>query len=195
MSCFVWCKKEQCRIPAFRCLLCKDGCYAGHGAGGWEKDTLEGLIRSGKYKERFVMRRKGSAAAKDESAEMEIEVSAAEVQGEPEVKESRSVYLMEEGKLKPFSPQDYTASTLYEVLDSFSVECRLVRPDDPGSIQFEGKRPSRKTVPVVVSRSGDCALLDSWDALEAKPEQLADAVEVMGVVPVRQAFVLRRKQD
>lgn len=193
MSCFVWCKKDECRIPAFRCLLCKDGCYADHDTGEWARDTLDELIKSGKYKERYVMRRKEGAAAKDLSAEMEKEEAIKEATVGDEAGEGRSVFLMEDGKLKPFAPQDYTTSTLYEVVDSFAVECRLVRPDDPGSIQYEGKRPSKKTVPILVAKNGDCLLLESWEALEAKPEQLAAAQEVIGAVPVRQAFVLRRK--
>lgn len=103
------------------------------------------------------------------------------------------VLILEEGRLIPFTASEYTTSTLYERVEAFSVECRMVRPEDPGHVIFEGKKPSRKTVPVLVKRDGESMLLDSWESLEAQPEQLADAVEVLGVTAVKQIFVLRRK--
>ena len=78
-------------------------------------------------------------------------------------------------------------------MDSFSVECRLVRPEEPGSMVFEGKKPSRKTVPILVKKDGECVLLNSWDELESEPSKLADAHEVLGALPVKQVFVLKRK--
>ena len=107
--------------------------------------------------------------------------------------EERRIFLMENGKLEPFHMEGYTASTLYEVVESFSVECRLIRPEDPGNLIFDGKKPSRKTVPVLMGDDGGCELLESWEALEAGPERLAGTNEVLGVIPVRQAFVLKRK--
>ena len=104
-----------------------------------------------------------------------------------------SVFILEEGKLIPFTASEYTTSILYERVEAFSVECRMVRPEDPGHVIFEGKKPSRKTVPVVMKRDGESVLLDSWESLEAQPEQLADAVEILGVTAVKQVFVLRRK--
>ena len=103
------------------------------------------------------------------------------------------VFLLEEGKLTPFSPEDYTTSTLYQVIDSFRVESKLVRPEEPGNLVFEGKKPSKKTVPVMMTSNGDAVLFASWDELESNPTPLSEATEVMGVVPVRQIFVLKRK--
>jgi len=103
------------------------------------------------------------------------------------------VFLLEEGKLKPFSPEEYTTSTLYQVTDSFQVESKLVRPDEPGNLVFEGKRPSKRTVPVMIAKDGNAVLFASWDDLESNPGRLSEATEVVGVVPVRQVFVLKRK--
>lgn len=105
------------------------------------------------------------------------------------------VYLVEDGRLKPFSRDDYTQTSLYQVVESFTVESRLVRPEESGNLVYEGKKPSRKTVPLVIGKSGECVLLESWEALEARPEVLANAVEVFGANPVRQVFVLRRKEE
>lgn len=103
------------------------------------------------------------------------------------------VLLVEDGKVRPFSVEDYTASTLYQVVDSFAVECRLAKPEDPGNLVFEGKKPSKKTIPILVMKNGDSVLLESWESLESKPDQLSDAVEVIGATPVKQVFVLKRK--
>ncbi len=103
------------------------------------------------------------------------------------------VFLLEEGKLKPFSPEEYSTSTLYQVVDTFQVESKLVRPEEPGNLMFEGKKPSKRTVPVMIARNGDAMLFASWEELEANPTPLSEATEVMGVVPVRQVFVLKRK--
>jgi hypothetical protein len=93
----------------------------------------------------------------------------------------------------PFSPEAYTTSTLYQVIDSFQVESKLVRPEEPGNLVFEGKKPSKRTVPVIMSSNGDAVLFTSWDELESNPTPLSEATEVIGVVPVRQIFVLKRK--
>jgi hypothetical protein len=44
-----------------------------------------------------------------------------------------------------------------------------------------------------MTRKGEPILVESWEALEAHPEQLADASEVIGATAVKQVFVLRRK--
>jgi len=141
------------------------------------------------------MKRKESTLLKDETSftepdEVKPVATTAEAEKPPEDQE---VFLMEDGKLRPFSPEDYTTSTLYQVVESFSVECKLVRPEDPGNLIFEGKRPSKKTLPIIVTRQGESILLESWESLESKPEQLADVAEVIGVTPVKQIFVLKRK--
>ncbi|HOV86354.1 MAG TPA: hypothetical protein PLM79_08325 [Syntrophobacteraceae bacterium] len=105
------------------------------------------------------------------------------------------VYLYEEGRLKPFSPGEYTRATLYQVVETFTVESKLVRPEESGTLAYEGKRPSKKTVPIVINKEGECLLPESWEALESRPEDLAHAVEVFGANPVRQVFVLRRKEE
>ncbi len=105
------------------------------------------------------------------------------------------VFILEEGHLKPFPRDEYTVSTLYEMAEVYDVECRLVKPDDPGAIIYEGRKPSKKTLPVIVKKAGDTVFLDSWNALEADPTHLADAREVMGVIPMKQVFVLKRKEN
>ena len=196
MADFVWCKNEECRIPNFRCLLCREACYpVRHGPDG-EGRALELLLKTGKYKERYVMKRKENLIPQERPS-----LEAVERKNEPREESQRAaknavpeqrVFLLEDGKLKPFTREDYTASTLYQVVESYVVECRLVRPEDPGNLIFEGKKPSRKTVPIVVTKDGTHRLLESWESLESQPEQLSDAAEVIGAAPVKQVFVLRR---
>ncbi|MDR3566660.1 MAG: hypothetical protein P4L43_01385 [Syntrophobacteraceae bacterium] len=103
------------------------------------------------------------------------------------------VFILDNGRIEPVSSDSFLASTLYQTVDSFSVECRLVKPEEPGSMIFEGKKPSKKTVPILVGRDGECVLLNSWEELETDPSRLADAREVLGALPVKQVFVLKRK--
>ena len=110
-----------------------------------------------------------------------------------EQENGNNVFLLENGRIQPFSADEYTASTLYQAVDSFSVECRLVRPEEPGSMVFEGKKPSKKTVPILVKKDGECELLNSWDELESEPSRLSNAREVVGAMPVKQVFVLKRQ--
>ena len=110
-----------------------------------------------------------------------------------EHEDGNNVFLLENGRIEPFSSDEFTASTLYQAVDSFSVECRLVRPEEPGNMVFEGKKPSRKTVPILVNKDGQCVLLNSWEELESEPSRLASAREVVGAMPVKQVFVLKRK--
>lgn len=110
-----------------------------------------------------------------------------------EGRSGQGVFLMEDGRLQPFQPQHYTTSVLYEAVESFQVESRFVRPEEPGNLIIEGKRPTKRTVPILILKNGECALLESWEKLEAEPSQLADASEVIGVIPVKQVFVLKRK--
>jgi hypothetical protein len=194
MAQYVWCKSEERRIPAFRCLLCKDNCYVAQKKAADVDNSLDILLKSGKYRERFLMKRKAQVIDVDKHLfEGDARVAdTVEKSDEAQPLDGR-VFLLEEGKLKPFSPDDYTTSTLYQVIDSFRVESKLVRPEEPGNLVFEGKKPSKKTVPVMIARQGEVTLFPSWDELEADPTPLADAAEVMGVVAVRQIFVLKRK--
>jgi hypothetical protein len=197
MSEFVWCKREERRIPAFKCLLCRDDCYARRDREGGAGNALGILLKSGRYKECYVMKRKESVESAENSLRQSTDTESGSAAGTSPASSTtetlENVYVMDEGKLTPFAPEDYTVSNLYQVLDSFSVECKLVRPEDPSNIVFEGKKPSRKTVPVLVTKEGESLVLDSWEALDARPELLATAVEVMGVTPVKKVFVLRRK--
>lgn len=191
---YVWCNKEQCRIPAFRCLLCNKGCYSEQGDPGGVAQALEVLLKSGKYEERWVMKRKEKSVAKELPVELETEsiIGRQAPEDEPAKAREGDLFLLENGKLQPFSSASYTESILYQMVESFSVECRLVRPEDPANLIYDGKRPSKKTVPIVLTKNGESLLLDSWEALEARPEQLANADEVVGAMPVKQVFVLKR---
>lgn len=209
MTQYVWCKNDERRIPAFRCILCRHDCYELRGRTRDEGDVnqaFEMLRSSGRFKELFVMRRKETAetirnqlsffegSGKKEIMETHENIEINETKEHEEHKENGSgVFLLEEGKIKPFCADEYTASTLFQAVDSFSVECKLVRPEDPGNMVFEGKKPSKKTVPILVKKSGECVLLNSWEELESQPSQLADARDVVGAMPVKQVFVLKRK--
>ena len=195
MTQYVWCKNDECRIPAFRCILCRLDCYEVRGGSreGEISQAFELLRNSGRFKEIFVMKRKDNAEV------MKSQLSFFERNGKEqtveraEQKNGNNVFLLDNGRIEPFSSDAYTASTLYQAVDSFSVECRLVRPEEPGNMVFEGKKPSRKTVPILVRKGGECVLLDSWEELESEPSRLANVHEVLGALPVKQVFVLKRK--
>jgi hypothetical protein len=194
MAQFVWCKNEERRIPAFRCLLCKDNCQPAQKGVADVDNSLEILLKSGKYRERFLMKRKAQIIEVDEHLfEGDVGVVERVEKSDEEQQLDGRVFLLEEGKLKPFSPEDYTTSILYQVIDSFRVESKLVRPEEPGNLVFEGRKPSKRTVPVMIAKQGEVTLFPSWEELEADPTPLAEAAEVMGVVPVRQIFVLKRR--
>ncbi len=106
---------------------------------------------------------------------------------------SETYFLIEDGKLRALSPEDYTTSTVYQMVESFSVERRFVRPEESNNIVYEGKKPSKKTIPVLVGKDGGHVILNSWDDLDSSPEQLSEAREVIGATPVKQIFVLRKK--
>jgi hypothetical protein len=160
--------------------------------------ALEVLKNSGRFKECFIMKRKENAEVLKnsqlsffENNEDEQPTEASEQASER--KEGNNIFLLTDGRIEPFSADAYTSSTLFQAVDSFSVECRLVRPEEPGNMVFEGKKPSRKTVPILIRNNGECVLLDSWEELESEPSRLANAREVLGALPVKQVFVLKRK--
>jgi hypothetical protein len=192
---YVWCKNDECRIPAFRCILCRLDCYDMRRTGDGQIDSaFEVLKNSGKFKEYFIMKRKENSESRSQlsfvdKSERKNDVETSDSQGNG----NSNAFILEGQTLKPFSPEEYTASTIYQALESFSVECKLVRPEEPGNMVFEGKKPSRKTVPIVVKKSGECVILNSWEELESQPEQLAEASDVVGAMPVKQVFVLKRK--
>ena len=149
-----------------------------------------------KRKENSDARTQLSLLEKDEvKPEMTPEENGAESNSTQNngTEDNGTVFLLDGGELKPFSPREYTTSTLYRVVDSYGVECRLVRPDEPAGMVFEGKKPSKKTVPILVTKSGECVLLDSWEELESQPVRLSEARDVFGAVPAKQVFVLKRR--
>ena len=62
-----------------------------------------------------------------------------------ETPEETRIFLMEDGELKPFSPNDFTTSILYHEEESYTIERKLVRPGASKNVVFSGKRPSRNT--------------------------------------------------
>jgi hypothetical protein len=155
--------------------------------------TFEILRNSGKFKEHFVMRRKDGGKISDGQLSFLEKDQKEQVLETEEQKTDNGVFILDNGRIEPVSADSYTASTLYRTVDSFSVECRLVKPEEPGSMLFEGKKPSKKTVPILVGRDGECVLLNSWEELESEPSRLSNAHEVLGALPVKQVFVLKRK--
>ena len=195
MTQYVWCKNEECRIPAFRCVLCRLDCYEvrGRSPEGEISQAFELLRNSGRFKESFVMKRKDNAEVIKSQLSFFGRSGKEQTMETAQQKNGNNVFLLDNGRIEPFSSDAYTASTLYQGVDSFSVECRLVRPEEPANMVFEGKRPSKKTVPILVGKGGECVLLDSWEELESEPSRLADVYEVLGALPVKQVFVLKRK--
>ncbi|MEN6439330.1 MAG: hypothetical protein ABFD97_12210 [Syntrophobacter sp.] len=196
---YVWCKNEECRIPVFRCILCRLDCYElrERARSGEFNPAYEALRNSGRYKEYFIMKRKEASEAINQLSFFERNEERSEKKETMENPEQnggdKNVFLFEEGKIKAFSADEYTTSTLYQAVESFSVECRLVRPEEPGNMIFEGKKPSRKTVPILVKKNGECVIMSSWEELESEPAQLAETRDVVGAMPVKQVFVLKRK--
>jgi hypothetical protein len=193
MTRFVWCKNEERRIPTFRCLLCKESCKLAHDGLGDVDNLQEILLKSGKYRERFLMKRKANVVEEIKPFDEGDAREQAEGERNGEEQLDGRVFLLEDGKFKPFLQEEYTTSTLYQVTDSFLVESKLVRPEEPGNVVFEGKKPSKKTLPVMIAKTGETTLFASWEELESNPSPLAEAGEVLGVVPVRQIFVLKRR--
>jgi hypothetical protein len=193
MAQFVWCKNEERRIPSFRCLLCRESCKLAYDGPENVDNRLEILLKSGKYRERFLMKRKLNVVEGEKPFQEDDARELAEGEKSAEEQLDGRVFLLEEGKLKPFLQEEYTTSTLFQVTDSFLVESKLVRPEEPGNVVFEGKKPSKKTQPVMIGKTGEATLFASWDELELNPGPLSEASEVIGVVPVRQIFVLKRK--
>jgi hypothetical protein len=198
MTQYVWCKNDECRIPAFRCILCRYDCYEvrGRAREGEAAQAFDTLRNSGKFKEYFVMKRKENAEVLNNQlsfVERKKETMETPEENNGDQSVDSSVFLLEDGRIKPFIQNQYTASTLYQAVESFGVECRLVRPEEPGNMVFDGKKPSKKTVPILVKKSGECVLLNSWEQLESEPAQLAEARDVVGAMPVKQVFVLKRK--
>lgn len=173
---FTWCRQEERYLPSFRCLICRVPCEARNRR--VQDETIDQLVTTGKIKEYYVMTAKPSSpkslAAKSKPAEP-------------------SYFLLENGKLKPFSPNDYSAAILYEAVETFTVERRFVKPEEKQDLLFEGRKPTKKTLPLLVSKENGDTLLGSWEDLESNPEQLSVVEEVIAAKPVKQVFVLKRK--
>ncbi|HDM77447.1 MAG TPA: hypothetical protein ENG51_13420, partial [Deltaproteobacteria bacterium] len=58
-----------------------------------------------------------------------------------ELAEETRIFLMEDGELKPFYPNDFTTSILYHEEEAYTVERKLVRPGASKNVVFSGKRP------------------------------------------------------
>ena len=122
----------------------------------------------------------------------------AQDKGKPEEKEEKSsdtgrIFLLDNGELRPFSPEDFTTSILYHEEESYTIERKLVRPSASKNVVFSGKRPSKTTTPIIVTMDGNYILLESWQELDANPQQLLNAKEVIGASAVKQVFVLTKK--
>lgn len=193
MAHFIWCKNAECRIPSFRCLLCNQNCYGDNRIEQEINDAVAVLLKTGRYRERFIMKRKANILEEtrtiaDDAYEMEVNSEDSDQGTSP-----GALFMLEDGSLKTFSPADYTTSMLYKAVETFVVETKLVRPEEPGHVVYEGKKPARKTVPILISKAGEAILCESWESLEANPTILSNVREVVGSVPVRQVFVLKRK--
>ena len=105
MTQYVWCKNDECRIPAFRCILCRLDCYEmrGRTPEGEISQAFELLRNSGRFKESFVMKRKDSAEV------IKSQLSFFERNGKEqtvetaEQKNGHNVFLLENGRIEPFS--------------------------------------------------------------------------------------------
>ncbi len=140
------------------------------------------------------MRRKDGAKAKDgQLSFLEKDQKEEPVVETEQPTSENGVFIVENGRMEPVSADCFITSTMYRTVDSFSVDCRLVKPEEPGGMVFEGKKPSKKTVPVLIGREGECVILNSWEELETEPSRLSNAIEVLGAMPVKQVFVLKRK--
>ncbi len=194
MSQYVWCKKEEARLPIYRCFFCGKTCYPDKEISAEKDRVITDLLESGRFKECYVMKRKSTK--KEAISVLDFGTQERERKKE-KGKESQSeegrIFLLENGDLKPFSPDDFTTSTLYHEEESYSIERKLVRPGASKNVVFSGKRPSKSTTPIIVTRDGRYILVESWQELDANPQHLLDAREVIGASAVKQVFVLTRK--
>jgi hypothetical protein len=162
-------------------------------------EALDSLRKTGKIREQYIMKRKEKALEVVSNDEEFADDNAGEAGEENSNADSSTAVDNEfflignDGKLQPLSPAEYTPATIFQAVETFVVERKFVKPEDPGNIVYEGKKPSRKTMPILITREGEHIALDSWEALEANPEQLANASEVIGATTVKQVFVLRKK--
>ncbi len=100
-------------------------------------------------------------------------------------------FIVENGTVRDLEPEEYSRTPVYETVGSYSVERRFVKPEEKVEIVYEGKRPPKQTVPVLVSHNGTATVLSSWNDLESHPESLAEVKEVRVARAVKQVFVLK----
>ncbi len=194
MSRYVWCKKEEARLPIYRCFFCGKTCYPEKELSAEKDQIITDLLASGRFKECYVMKRKGTK--KEAISVLDFgaqgKVPKKETKEEAEKKEGR-IFLADNGELKPFSADSFTTSILYHEEETYTIERKLVKPGASKNVVFSGKRPSKNTTPIIVTKDGNFILVDSWQDLDANPEQLLNAREVIGASAVKQVFVLTKK--
>ena len=193
MSEYVWCKKEESRLPIYRCFFCGRTCYPEKELRAQKDKVIADLLESGKFKECYIMKRKSTKKETVSVLDFGSQGKDQQQAKNGETPEETRIFLMEDGELKPFSPNDFTTSILYHEEESYTIERKLVRPGASKNVVFSGKRPSRNTTPIIVTKDGNYILLESWQELDANPQQLLNAKEVIGASAVRQVFVLTKK--
>ncbi len=177
---FTWCRLEERYLPVSRCILCRTPCSASEAHN--YPEVIDNLLDAGKIKEYFVMKAKKSSPKSDKSDPVSIP-------RQPDI-----LFLLEDGKLKPFSSDEYSSSILYQAVDTFAVERRFVKPEEKQGVLYEGRKPGKKTVPILILKEGGEAVLSSWEEIDRRPEMLAAVLEVIAAKPVKQVFVLKRRQ-
>lgn len=168
---FTWCTKEERFLPVSRCLVCKTPCDETRRREDMGA-AADALVEAGRIKEYFVM------TAKARSQEKPAESSP-------------RFFFLENGTLRELQDDQYSRTTVYEAVGSYGVERRFVRPEEKNNILYEGKKPPKKTVPLLVLKENDEVVLSDWKELEAEPERLAAVKEVVVARPVKQVFVLK----
>lgn len=167
---FTWCPKEERFIPLLRCLTCRLPCPALTSAA--EDDHVALWVAAGRIKETYTMKPK----ARPE---------------EPDKVSSTRFFVVENGTVRDLPPEEYCRIPVYETVGCYVVERRFVKPEEKADLVFEGKKPPKQTIPVLVSHNGSAVVLDSWEDLEAHPERLTDVKEVKIARVVKQVFVLK----
>ena len=167
---FTWCPKEERFIPLLRCLTCRPPCPAS--AVAVAEPHVAVWVAAGKIKEAYTMKPKVRS------------------QETPHESPAR-FFLVEDGTVRELNPEEYSPATVYEAVGSYGVERRFVKPEEKADLVFEGKKPPKDTVPVLVLKNGTAAVLSSWDELASEPARLAEAKEVRVARAVKQVFVLK----
>ncbi|SHF04203.1 hypothetical protein SAMN02745206_01238 [Desulfacinum infernum DSM 9756] len=170
---FTWCIKEERFLPLLRCLVCKTPCdQARRGNPDDVGAAADALVEAGRIKEYFVMTAKARSQEKTPES-------------------APRFFFLENGSLRELKSDEYSRTTVYEAIGSYGVERRFVRPEEKNDILYEGKKPPKKTVPLLVLKDGGEVILSDWKELEAEPERLAAVQEVVVARPVKQVFVLK----